>query len=174
MKDIFGPRIRYSRHKQHCFDVLFLVYRNGKFELDLYKTCDPRTDYISELGFKDPMLNKRIKKQVAEMFNETNRRPTMDKQAIKEICLKHGYKLKPQADGTQDLNAYVYDAFDEVLIQIKHGQEMMNLAQAAKLSDALHLIECGIRYNHDKDLEQGLNLLRSIRNELTRVRNEIN
>lgn len=95
----------------------------------------------------------------------------MDKQAIKEICLKHGYKLKPQADGTQDLNAYVYDAFDEVLSRVRHGQQMINLAKATTLSDALHLIQSGIRYNSDKDLEHGLELLRSTRDELCAVPN---
>lgn len=95
----------------------------------------------------------------------------MDKQAIKEICLKHGYKLKPQADGTQDLNAYVYDAFDDVLSRVRHGQQMVNLAKATTLSDALRLIQSGIRYNSDKDLEQGLELLRSTRDELCAVPN---
>lgn len=93
----------------------------------------------------------------------------MDKQAIKEICLKHGYKLKPQADGTQDLNAYVYDAFDEVLSRVRHGQQMVNSAKATTLSDALHLIQSGVRYKHDKDLEHGLKLLRSTRDELCAV-----
>lgn len=93
----------------------------------------------------------------------------MDKQAIKEICLKHGYKLKPQADGTQDLNAYVYDAFDEVLSHVRHGQQMVNSAKATILSDALHLIQSSVRYKHDKDLEHGLELLRSTRDELCAV-----
>lgn len=90
----------------------------------------------------------------------------MDKQAIKEICLKHGYKLKPQDNGTTDLNAYVYDAFDDVLSGVRHGQQMVNLAKATTLSDALHLIQSGVRYGSKKDLEHGLELLRSTRDEL--------
>lgn len=39
----------------------------------------------------------------------------MNKQIIKEICLRHGYKLKEQPDGSMDLNAYVYSAIDEIL-----------------------------------------------------------
>lgn len=93
----------------------------------------------------------------------------MDKQAIKEICLKHGYKLKPQADGLLDLNAYVYDAFDDVLSRVRYGQQMVNLAKASTLSDALHLIQSGIRYDSEKDLEHGLELLRSTRDELCAV-----
>ena len=95
----------------------------------------------------------------------------MDKQAVKEICLKHGYKLKPQADGLLDLNAYVYDAFDEVLARVRHGQQMVNSAKATALSDALHLIQSGVRYNSDKDLEHGLELIRSTRDELCAVPN---
>lgn len=93
----------------------------------------------------------------------------MDKQTIKEICLRHGYKLKPQADGTLDLNAYVYEAFEEVLSRVRHGQQMVNLAKATTLSDALHLIQSGIRYDSEKDLEHGLELLRSTRDELCAV-----
>lgn len=93
----------------------------------------------------------------------------MDKQVIKETCLKHGYKLKPQADGLLDLNAYVYDAFDDVLSRVRYGQQMVNLAKATTLSDALHLIQIGIRYDSEKDLELGLELLRSTRDELCAV-----
>ena len=33
----------------------------------------------------------------------------MDFQKIKELALANGFKLKEQADGSMDLNAYVYD-----------------------------------------------------------------
>ena len=33
----------------------------------------------------------------------------MDIQKIKELALANGFKLKEQADGSMDLNAYVYD-----------------------------------------------------------------
>lgn len=33
----------------------------------------------------------------------------MDIQKIKELALTNGFKLKEQADGSMDLNAYVYD-----------------------------------------------------------------
>ena len=33
----------------------------------------------------------------------------MDIQKIKELALANGFKLKEQADGSVDLNAYVYD-----------------------------------------------------------------
>lgn len=64
----------------------------------------------------------------------------MDKQATKEICLKH-------------------------------GQQIVNLTKATALSDALHLIQSGIRYDSEKDLEHGLELLRSTRDELCAIPN---
>jgi len=33
----------------------------------------------------------------------------MDIQKVKELALANGFKLKEQADGSMDLNAYVYD-----------------------------------------------------------------
>ena len=33
----------------------------------------------------------------------------MEIQKIKELALANGFKLKEQADGSMDLNAYVYD-----------------------------------------------------------------
>ena len=33
----------------------------------------------------------------------------MDIEKIKELALANGFKLKEQADGSMDLNAYVYD-----------------------------------------------------------------
>lgn len=92
----------------------------------------------------------------------------MDKQAIKEICLRHGYKLKPQADGSLDLDAYVYDAFDDVLSRVRHGQRKRNLDRSTTLTDALYLIQRGTRFD-DEDLEHGLELLRRTRDELCAV-----
>lgn len=41
--------------------------------------------------------------------------PALDKDLIKSVCLKHGYKLKTQPDGTEDLNQYVYAAAQELM-----------------------------------------------------------
>lgn len=93
----------------------------------------------------------------------------MDKQAVKEIALACGFKLNRQPDGTMDLYPYVYELADQLLSRVRHGQQMVNLTKAATLSDALHLIQSGVRYKHDKDLEHGLELLRSTRDELCAV-----
>lgn len=33
----------------------------------------------------------------------------MDKQKVRELALANGFKLKPQPDGSEDLNPYVYE-----------------------------------------------------------------
>ena len=90
----------------------------------------------------------------------------MDKQAIKEIAMKYELVHSTQNDRHSDA---VYTYTDEVLSRVCHGQQMVNLAKVTTLSDALHLIQSGVRYKHDKDLEQGLELLRSTRDELCAV-----
>ena len=92
----------------------------------------------------------------------------MDKQAIKEIAMKYELVHSTQNDRHSDA---VYTYTDEVLSRVCHGQQMVNLAKVTTLSDALHLIQSGVRYKHDKDLEQGLELLRSTRDELCAVPN---
>lgn len=90
----------------------------------------------------------------------------MDKQAIKEIAMKYELVRSTQNDRYSDA---IYNYTDEVLSRVRRGQQMVNLAKATTLSDALHLIQSGIRYNSDKDLEHGLELLRSTRDELCAV-----
>lgn len=64
MKRFTSVKVRYNRHNEDKFDVFFL----SGLKWELYKTCDHREDYISELDFKDPELNEYIKMRVAEMF----------------------------------------------------------------------------------------------------------
>ena len=63
----------------------------------------------------------------------------MDNQKIKELALANGFKLKEQANGSLDLNAYVYDfanAIEHVVKDMTHKQaalyqsEINHLAQA--------------------------------------------
>lgn len=61
----------------------------------------------------------------------------MEKQAVKEIALACGFKLKQQPDGTMDLNPYVYEFADQLLSRVRHGQEMMNMCKGAKLSEQI-------------------------------------
>lgn len=42
-------------------------------------------------------------------------KPTLSKEQIREILLEHGFKLKPQPDGVEDLNPYVYSGIWAVL-----------------------------------------------------------
>lgn len=43
----------------------------------------------------------------------------MDIQKIKELALANGFKLKEQADGGMDLNAYVYDFANAIEREVK-------------------------------------------------------
>lgn len=42
----------------------------------------------------------------------------MNKQDIKALFLAHGYKEKPQPDGTIDLNPYVYEAAEALIRRV--------------------------------------------------------
>ena len=53
----------------------------------------------------------------------------MDIQKIKELALANGFKLKEQADGSMDLNAYVYD-FANSIEQAAKAQAVPETQQA--------------------------------------------
>lgn len=57
-------KLTYSRRDPHRFDVF--INMGTRFEF--YKTCDPRSDYIKELGFKNPDINAFIEMRVKDMF----------------------------------------------------------------------------------------------------------
>lgn len=89
----------------------------------------------------------------------------MDRDAIRALALAHGFKLKPQPDGTEDLNPYVYDfavalmatALDQDLLT-EVGQRAIYLA--AKYSgEALTLQEQIKRQPTIIDLSDALNLI---------------
>ena len=62
----------------------------------------------------------------------------MDIQKIKELALANGFKLKEQASGNMDLNAYVYD-FANAIEQAAKAQTVLEKdAIIKKLSDQLY------------------------------------
>ena len=62
----------------------------------------------------------------------------MDIQKIKELALANGFKLKEQADGSMDLNAYVYD-FANAIEQAAKGQAVPNGFVVVSQKDLLEL-----------------------------------
>lgn len=65
----------------------------------------------------------------------------MDVQKIKELALANGFKLKEQADGSMDLNAYVYD-FANAIEQAAKAQAVPEKdAVIKKLSNQLYAQE---------------------------------
>lgn len=58
----------------------------------------------------------------------------MDIQKIKELALANGFKLKEQADGSMDLNAYVYD-FANAIEQAAKAQAQADTKRIDFLAD---------------------------------------
>lgn len=54
----------------------------------------------------------------------------MDLQKIKELALANGFKLKEQASGNMDLNAYVYDFANAVEQEAKAVPEWISVKNA--------------------------------------------
>ncbi|HHP8326145.1 TPA: hypothetical protein ACSIVU_001005 [Acinetobacter baumannii] len=62
----------------------------------------------------------------------------MDIQKIKELALANGFKLKEQASGNMDLNAYVYD-FANAIEQAAKADAEQKITQAiVTLGEALN------------------------------------
>ena len=71
----------------------------------------------------------------------------MDVQKIKELALANGFKLKEQADGSMDLNAYVYDfanaieqaakadTDDQITVSYERFQELIAIGVKAALDE---------------------------------------
>lgn len=69
----------------------------------------------------------------------------MDLEKIKELALANGFKLKEQADGSMDLNAYVYDfanaieqaakadTDDQITVSYERLQELIEIGVKAAL-----------------------------------------
>lgn len=60
----------------------------------------------------------------------------MDIQKIKELALANGFKLKEQADGSMDLNAYVYD-FANAIEQATKAQAVPDGFEIGRLQDRI-------------------------------------
>ena len=62
----------------------------------------------------------------------------MDLQKVKELALANGFKLKEQADGSMDLNAYVYD-FANAIEQAAKAQAVPDGFVVVSQKDLLEL-----------------------------------
>ena len=72
----------------------------------------------------------------------------MDIQKIKELALANGFKLKEQASGNMDLNAYVY-VFANAIEQEAKAQavpEGFILVSAEQMSQWGHMANCAEQY----------------------------
>ena len=70
----------------------------------------------------------------------------MDIQKIKELALANGFKLKEQADGSMDLNAYVYDFANAIEQEAKaqavpDGFVVVNQKDLLELTIAINAVD---------------------------------
>ena len=76
----------------------------------------------------------------------------MDIQKIKELALANGFKLKEQASGDIDLNAYVYDFANAVEREVKAQAEKSLLEQFEINAKLTEKIESMVTYDRLQEL----------------------
>ena len=76
----------------------------------------------------------------------------MDIQKIKELALANGFKLKEQASGNIDLNAYVYDFANAIELEIKAQAEKSLLEQFEINAKLAEKIESMVTYDRLQQL----------------------
>ena len=76
----------------------------------------------------------------------------MDIQKIKELALANGFKLKEQAGGNMDLNAYVYDFANAIELEIKAQAEKSLLEQFEINAKLAEKIESMVTYDRLQQL----------------------
>lgn len=76
----------------------------------------------------------------------------MDIQKIKELALANGFKLKEQASGNMDLNAYVYDFANAIELEIKAQAEKSLLEQFEINAKLTEKIESMVTYDRLQQL----------------------
>ena len=76
----------------------------------------------------------------------------MDIQKIKELALANGFKLKEQASGNMDLNAYVYDFANAIEQEVKAQAEKSLLEQFEINAKLTEKIESMVTYDRLQQL----------------------
>ena len=88
----------------------------------------------------------------------------MNREQVKHLALACGFKLKPQQDGTQDLNEYVYIFAERLLAAGAKTVQVGIPAAMCSLSDAIHLASLDVPC--PDDIARAVGLLKSARNDL--------
>ena len=76
----------------------------------------------------------------------------MNIKKIKELALTNGFKLKEQASGNMDLNAYVYDFANAIELEIKAQAEKSLLEQFEINAKLTEKIESMVTYDRLQQL----------------------
>ncbi|WP_417534156.1 hypothetical protein [Marinobacterium stanieri] len=74
----------------------------------------------------------------------------MKREEIKELALARGFKLKPQPDGSEDLNPYVYEFAQALITPLQADMERLQ-QQNRDLIDASEQ-QCGCGYDDPADI----------------------
>lgn len=92
-----------------------------------------------------------------------------EKQQVRETALACGFKLKPQPDGSMDLDPYIYTFAEQLMCKVRVSCEIDNMDRAEMLSYALgRLCIYNQDFAHnDMNLMQVLYVLQAIRDELS-------
>lgn len=90
----------------------------------------------------------------------------MDKSDVKELAVACGFELEPQVGGGADIDERVYTFVDELLRRVRHGNAMLNLAQATSLADVLQLVRVGVAHSNDMELERAVSILQDVQRDL--------
>lgn len=88
----------------------------------------------------------------------------MNREQVKQLALSCGFKLKPQQDGAQDLNEYVY-IFAERLIKEATKSVQLGIPTAmCYLADAIHLTSLDVP--NPNDIARAVSLIQTAHSEL--------
>ena len=88
----------------------------------------------------------------------------MDIQKVKELALANGFKLKEQADGSMDLNAYVYDFANaiEQAAKAQAVQEGFVLVEREKLAMIFETATNALVYHVAPPKHDALSIIKGI------------
>ncbi|MEJ7938159.1 hypothetical protein WKH77_10240 [Acinetobacter baumannii] len=79
----------------------------------------------------------------------------MNKEIVKKIALENGFKLKEQANGSLDLNPYVYVFANKLIEHTGLGQQKNVTQEGSEKAYEAALMDCE-RYGSDEENEGGL------------------
>ena len=91
---------------------------------------------------------------------------------IRELALANGFKLKPQPDGAEDLNPYVFD-FARALVAEQAAQNDALWETLIKIADALDIDPEEARQEDGKPSDVFIRHIKSLENTIERLDEQV-